>query len=274
MAVASRKPGMTKAAMISVGASIGLLLASIRDAAVQPRHEVARRTTETAALRGAFDSVPGRASERRECRMSGAEQRRSNECRAPANQSRAEEGSCGEVRTIVVSELEEEAPAPAAADAPAPAGRTCRHALERRRVLYIDTKKSEPAHVWLEKAEAVFEAALAEALPNVAGSEQRDGAGRGLDETLIGLAGPVHAAPVYKDGTLAGLEVSGIRIGSLLSLLGLRNGDVIEAIDGRDPSASFRSLGAYARLARGKPARLAISVRRRGTPVRLEYRID
>lgn len=74
-----------------------------------------------------------------------------------------------------------------------------------------------------------------------------------------------------KDGTLRGVRISQARKDSLAVGLGLRTGDVIEAIDGKALDSPDVILAAYGELERAAAARVSIS--RGGKPLEIEYRL-
>jgi general secretion pathway protein C len=80
--------------------------------------------------------------------------------------------------------------------------------------------------------------------------------------------------PVARGGKIEGFRVSGTRPGSLLTLLGIRNGDVIESFDGKDLSTPARALEAYAVLMNRSSERLTLGIRRGGAPVIITYRLN
>jgi general secretion pathway protein C len=73
------------------------------------------------------------------------------------------------------------------------------------------------------------------------------------------------------NGRNEGVRLSGIRDGSPLSRLGLRNGDVLRAINGRELTTGEAALEAYASLRNA--AELRISLARGGGLHTLEYLI-
>ena len=77
--------------------------------------------------------------------------------------------------------------------------------------------------------------------------------------------------PDRKDGKLVGLRLFGIRPGSLLSTLGLQNGDRLESINGLEIASPEKALEAYARLSTAK--RLSVRVVRLGKPLQIDLNI-
>lgn len=82
---------------------------------------------------------------------------------------------------------------------------------------------------------------------------------------------PVLRSEDKQDNQIRGLKVFGIRGGSLLALLGLRNGDVVRSINGHDVSSPDRALAAYAALRDSDELRVAIE--RAGAAQTLTYKI-
>jgi general secretion pathway protein C len=80
----------------------------------------------------------------------------------------------------------------------------------------------------------------------------------------------VRIQPHFKDGKANGLAISRIKRGSIFSKLGMRNGDIIQQIDGNSLSSPEDIFGLYEKLRSGSQASLQIS--RRGRPKTLNYR--
>jgi len=81
----------------------------------------------------------------------------------------------------------------------------------------------------------------------------------------------VRFVPTRQDGRLVGLRVFGIRPGSLLSSLGLQNGDRLESINGLEIASPQKALEAYARLSTA--TRLSVRIVRLGRPVQIDLNI-
>jgi type II secretory pathway component PulC len=75
-----------------------------------------------------------------------------------------------------------------------------------------------------------------------------------------------HRGP---DGELDGYRLSGIRRNSVLSQLGIRNGDVIHAVNGHSLSSVQDAMGAYQGLQ--SESGFAFDVTRRGQKMNMEY---
>ncbi len=78
-------------------------------------------------------------------------------------------------------------------------------------------------------------------------------------------------SPVSKDGKLIGLRLSGVRPGSLASAVGLRNGDVFEAVNNQRIESANTLLGVYAQLDQLSSVELAGT--RAGKPLTLTLRL-
>ena len=82
-----------------------------------------------------------------------------------------------------------------------------------------------------------------------------------------------HRIVQEKEGDrVLGVKISGIKPGSILSMLGIENGDRLETLNGFDMSNPEKMLEAYARLRTGAD-RLQIHLTRAGTPINVDYTI-
>lgn len=86
------------------------------------------------------------------------------------------------------------------------------------------------------------------------------------------LATQARIMPSVKDGEARGFKIYGIRPGSLPKLLGLKNGDLITAINGISLTSTHSALSAYPQLRAAREFKLAIE--RRGEPVALHLTIE
>ncbi len=82
----------------------------------------------------------------------------------------------------------------------------------------------------------------------------------------------VRIVPETKDGQVRGVRVFGIRPGSLPTLLGLQNADLLLSINGFDIASPESALQSYAQLARATA--LDVRLERHGAPVALWIRIQ
>lgn len=96
-----------------------------------------------------------------------------------------------------------------------------------------------------------------------------------IDEILEDQARLFRATrvrPVRKGGKTTGMRVSRIRGGTLLHTLGVRNGDVVQGINGFSLTDPQKALEAYGRLRTAD--HLALSLQRGGKPVTIDINIE
>lgn len=96
-----------------------------------------------------------------------------------------------------------------------------------------------------------------------------------VDMTLrdpLALMRSVRVMPDSRNGDVVGLRLSGIRPGTLLEALGLKNGDRLEAINGFAIGRPEKALEAYARLSTA--TELKVRLNRDGRPLDLEVSIN
>jgi hypothetical protein len=86
------------------------------------------------------------------------------------------------------------------------------------------------------------------------------------------LIGNVGAVIHEENGRVVGPRIYGIRENSLLAELGLRNGDLLRAINGFDLTTADSALDAYAKLRTA--SHLTLSLVRGGQPLTLHYVIE
>jgi general secretion pathway protein C len=86
----------------------------------------------------------------------------------------------------------------------------------------------------------------------------------------VGAAG-ARISPVTKDGQLTGLRLFGVRPGSLAGSLGLKNGDVLQAVNNQKIESANTLLGLYAQLEQLSTVELAGT--RGGKPLTLTLRL-
>lgn len=124
------------------------------------------------------------------------------------------------------------------------------------------TGRAEPPAPWAGRVRALDERTfeVERALIRELVASQGRGAGQGA-----------RLAPATRDGKLAGVRVQMARKDSLATALGLRVGDVIEAVDGAALDSPDALLGLYAQLDRASAVQLRVA--RGGQPVTLDYRL-
>ena len=84
------------------------------------------------------------------------------------------------------------------------------------------------------------------------------------------LMSQVRIRPHFKDGKSDGLSVSRIKGGSIFSKLGLRNGDIVQKINGEPINSPDEVLVLYEKLKSG--SRVSLEVTRKGEPKTMNYR--
>lgn len=88
-------------------------------------------------------------------------------------------------------------------------------------------------------------------------------------EDINQLLSEARIQPHFKDGNADGLAISRIRRGSIFSKLGLRNGDVVQRVNGNPLNSPEDILSLYEKLKSGDEASLQVT--RRGRPRTLNY---
>ena len=86
---------------------------------------------------------------------------------------------------------------------------------------------------------------------------------------LIGIAA---VSPKMEGGKSTGLEIRGIRQGTLLTKLGMKNNDVLENVNGQPLSSPDAALGAYTTLRTAD--KFTLSVRRDGKSMEITYNLN
>lgn len=86
------------------------------------------------------------------------------------------------------------------------------------------------------------------------------------------LAKQARMIPHIKEGKIHGFKVYGVRPSSLLAQLGLKNGDVVHAIDGEALTDLNRAVTLFERLK--KASRVEVEINRRGQSLTLAYLIQ
>ncbi len=89
-------------------------------------------------------------------------------------------------------------------------------------------------------------------------------------ENLNELISQVRVQPHYKDGQADGLMLSQVRPNSIFTKMGLRNGDIIQGVDGEPITSPDEIMELYEELKSGSSMSLQIS--RRGQEKMLNYR--
>jgi len=91
-------------------------------------------------------------------------------------------------------------------------------------------------------------------------------------EDMSCLAMQARIVPSFENGEANGFKLFAIRPGSIYSLMGLRNGDIVHKINGYDLTSPDKALEVYQKLRDAKEMKLDIS--RRGKNRTLNYKIE
>jgi type II secretory pathway component PulC len=79
--------------------------------------------------------------------------------------------------------------------------------------------------------------------------------------------------PAFEDGVMVGFQVRGLRAQSPLAVLGLANGDTVQAVAGTKLSSIDRSMAVYNELALAQPGEIDLEVRREGCPLTIRLTV-
>lgn len=83
------------------------------------------------------------------------------------------------------------------------------------------------------------------------------------------LLSQVRVRPYFRDGRPDGLAISNIKAGSFFAKLGLRNGDVVQGVDGRSIKSPDDVLDIYTKLK--SASQVELQIRRRGKSKKINY---
>ncbi len=86
------------------------------------------------------------------------------------------------------------------------------------------------------------------------------------------LAKQARIVPKQKDDEVLGYKLYGIRRGSLPKLLGLKNGDMITAVNGEELKSMDKAMALYTKLRRA--SNLSVSIERKGKTITKEIQIQ
>ncbi len=86
---------------------------------------------------------------------------------------------------------------------------------------------------------------------------------------IIGIAA---VAPKIENGESIGMEIRGVRPNTLLTKIGIQNGDILESINGQSLSNPDAALGAYTTLRTAD--KFTLSVRRGGQSMMINYNLQ
>lgn len=90
-------------------------------------------------------------------------------------------------------------------------------------------------------------------------------------DNLHQLARQARIVPVVRQGKPAGFRLARVRQGGIYPLIGLQNGDVLEAVNGRSVQSVGQALGSLASMRHA--TRLTLSFKRAGKPMTFEYAV-
>jgi general secretion pathway protein C len=86
---------------------------------------------------------------------------------------------------------------------------------------------------------------------------------------LIGIAA---VTPKMEGGQSIGMEIRGVRPGTLLTKLGIQNNDILESVNGQSLTNPDAALGAYSTLRTAD--KFSLSIRRTGKAMTINYRLQ
>jgi general secretion pathway protein C len=86
---------------------------------------------------------------------------------------------------------------------------------------------------------------------------------------IIGIAA---VSPKMEGGQSIGMEIRGVRPNTLLTKLGIQNGDILESVNGQSLTSPDAALGAYSTLRTAD--KFSLSVRRDGRAMMINYRMQ
>ena len=187
---------------------------------------------------------------------------------------------CQDVRALIVTEFRDPTWSLATLQGQAEEGARLRRVgdgFAGRKVAFIgfNPRQNTPA-VWLEGKDELCQsplfgsgplAAAVSAKPLVSRVQRPD-----VSAFEGGLFRQLRVVPEQVNGKVAGLRLFGIRPGSLLATLGLKNGDRLETINGFSVANPEQALQAYARLRTAE--HLRVRVVRAGQPLDIDLHIS
>ena len=89
---------------------------------------------------------------------------------------------------------------------------------------------------------------------------------------LSKVATQARIVPSFKNGKPNGFKLFSIKPGSLYTKIGLRNGDVVQRINGYDMDSPDKALEVYQKLQDSKS--ITVEIQRRGKPMTMSYSIQ
>ena len=228
---------------------------------LRPAPSAAREDAQAIAKRHPFDSRPALSDP--------SDRTRSVDSSAPRSWP-----ACDDVQVLIVSESRDAWWSLATLQTPGeprPKLRRVGDGFAGKQVAFIgyDPKQHAPS-VWLESSGALCQALMFRQAPasapvaaTVADADAPRRSGSPLNQLRV--------VPEQRDGKLIGVRLFGIRPSSVLSLVGLRNGDRLESINGFPIASPENALRAYAQLRTASHLRVLLT--RVGQPLEIDLNI-
>jgi len=185
--------------------------------------------------------------------------------------------SCDDVRVLIVTESKDPTWSLATLHAPSePRARLRRvgDGFAGQKVAFIgfNPRQQTPA-VWLEGKDQACQSPLFGAGPTIAAAPPKPSERVPEPATQQGgLFRQLRVVPELLNGKVVGLRLFGVRPGSLLATLGLKNGDRLETINGFSLANPEQALQAYAKLRTAEHLRLQLT--RAGQPLQIDLHIS
>jgi len=138
----------------------------------------------------------------------------------------------------------------------------------------VDAKKKTRKAPTADRNAGLSESEMAEGIDRVNDNNynlSRSMLNKVLDNAgkIIGIAA---VAPKIENGESIGMEIRGVRPGTLLTKIGIQNGDILESINGQSLSNPDAALGAYTTLRTAD--KFTLSVRRDGQSMMINYNLQ
>jgi len=182
---------------------------------------------------------------------------------------------CQDVRAVIVTESSDPWWSLATLQGPGePRARARRvgDGVASQQVAFIgyNPKQQAPA-VWLQGTDTLCQAMLFRQQPEPVKAAPDVLVAAASAPISLSQVRSVRVVPEQKNGKLVGIRLFGIKPGSLLSTLGLKNGDRLESVNGFEVANPKEALEAYARLRTAQ--RLHVRLERSGKPLELDLNI-
>lgn len=208
-----------------------------------------------------------------------------NQRAAPTAESDADDDEGGEAESaeVVVRSVERPAPCNRLLDT------ATITAIETTRVVFINEQTQQKEFIAFGAEPKAGRPVIASAKPRARHRGRGGPTGKGIhkvgansyeidqeeiDATLSNLnsiATQARIVPSFKDGQANGFKLFSIRPGSLYSKIGIKNGDVVQRINGYEISSPDKALEIYSKLKNSK--QITVDINRRGKNQTLDYSI-